>query len=96
METTPKSRLRDAAKHADQPLNFPEAPAGARIGTALMSRRDAAIYLDMSPRNLERFAHEGGGPNFVKLGRLVRYRQADLDAWIASCLRSSTSDRGAA
>jgi len=24
------------------------------------------------------------GPAFVKVGRLVRYRQADVDAWLAS------------
>lgn len=25
---------------------------------------------------------KGIGPDYVKVGRLIRYRQADLDAWI--------------
>jgi len=32
----------------------------------------------------------GNGPPFVKLGKSVRYRIADVDAWLASCRRSRT------
>lgn len=27
---------------------------------------------------------KGIGPDYVKVGRLIRYRQADLDAWVES------------
>jgi hypothetical protein len=39
-----------------------------------------------------------GGPNtipFVKVGRLIRYRPCDLNAWLERNLRHSTSDTGA-
>ncbi|WP_426414171.1 hypothetical protein [Bradyrhizobium ganzhouense] len=38
----------------------------------------------------------GEGPPFAKLGRRVVYRQSDLDAWTASRVRTSTSERRAA
>jgi len=34
----------------------------------------------------------GSGPGFVKLGRAVRYRIADLEAFILAGCRSSTSN----
>ncbi|WP_246692431.1 hypothetical protein [Methylobacterium sp. WL1] len=36
----------------------------------------------------------GGGPEFVKLGRSVRYQPVALAAWVESSRRRSTSDRG--
>lgn len=33
-------------------------------------------------------------PKFLRLGRSVRYRVKDLEAWLASCERRSTSDPG--
>ena len=38
----------------------------------------------------------GDGPKFLKVGRLVRYRQRDLDDWLAQGRRSSTSEGAAA
>lgn len=54
----------------------------------------AAQYLgDLKPETLEAWRCRGGGPRFVKLGRSVRYRESDLDAFIESRLRASTSGR---
>ncbi|WP_247892772.1 hypothetical protein [Azospirillum baldaniorum] len=39
---------------------------------------------------------KGGGPKFIKHGRIVIYDVADLDAWIGSERRGSTSETGAA
>ena len=33
----------------------------------------------------------GTGPRYCKVGRLVRYRRADLDAWMTERMRFSTS-----
>jgi predicted DNA-binding transcriptional regulator AlpA len=33
----------------------------------------------------------GTGPKYVKLGRHVRYRPADIEAWISERVRQSTS-----
>jgi predicted DNA-binding transcriptional regulator AlpA len=32
----------------------------------------------------------GAGPPFIKLGRLIRYRRSDYEAWLARCQRTST------
>lgn len=50
----------------------------------------AAKYLGLKRTTLEAWRCRGGGPKFAKLGRAVRYRQADLDAWIESRIRENT------
>lgn len=59
---------------------------------SLLNQREVATRLRLSPRTLERFRLSGEGPKFVKAGRRVLYRQTDLDAWINSRIRTSTSD----
>jgi predicted DNA-binding transcriptional regulator AlpA len=34
----------------------------------------------------------GTGPRFIKMGRSVRYRPSDVEAWIAERVRQSTSE----
>jgi hypothetical protein len=43
----------------------------------------------------ERARWDGSGTPYVKLGRHVRYRAEDVEAWIAGALRTSTSDTAA-
>ena len=43
-------------------------------------------------RTLQRWRTEGLGPRFLKIGHTVRYTKAALDAYLASCERSSTSE----
>lgn len=45
---------------------------------------EAAAWLGMSPRTLSDWRIAGTGPRFVKIGRLVRYRVADLQEWVAA------------
>jgi excisionase family DNA binding protein len=54
---------------------------------------DAAAYLRLSRRTLERLRVSGLGPKFVKCGRSVRYRQSDLEEWIAARVVRSTSEK---
>jgi excisionase family DNA binding protein len=58
----------------------------------LLTQRDAATLLRLSERTLERLRVSGAGPVYVKAGRLVRYREADLEAWIAARTINSTSE----
>jgi len=58
----------------------------------LLTQEDAAQRLGISPRSLERHRVAGTGPRFCKLGRLVKYRKCDLEAWIEASVRSSTSE----
>lgn len=48
----------------------------------LLSETPAADYLDASPLTLRDWRKRGRGPAFVKIGRNVRYRREDLDAYI--------------
>ena len=61
----------------------------------LMDQREAAKLLRLSERTLERLRVQGGGPLFVKCGRSVRYREVDLERWIAQRVVSSTSEEAA-
>ncbi len=49
----------------------------------LLSRREAATYLAISPRKLDQLVADGDLPR-VKIGSCVRFEQADLDAFIAA------------
>ena len=59
----------------------------------LMDTREAAAVLGVQPRTLEAWRLRGSGPRYVQVGRLVRYRRATLEQWLAERERSSTSDR---
>ena len=60
------------------------------------SVREAAEFLRLSRKTLDRYRVSGEGPVFYKFGRRVRYARSDLEAWTASRLRASTSDDGSA
>ena len=51
-----------------------------------------AKRLGTSERTLERLRATGGGPRFVKVGRLIRYRESDLESWLAARTVQSTSE----
>lgn len=57
-----------------------------------MNTPEAARYVRLSKPTLERFRISGDGPAYVKLGGAVRYRKADLDAWLESRVTRSTSE----
>ena len=59
---------------------------------SLLNQKQAARVLGISERTLERHRVAGTGPRWARLGRLVRYRQSDLMAWVDSNLRLSTSE----
>lgn len=56
----------------------------------------AAAALGISPRTLDYLRVKGDGPRFVKIGRRVKYRAADLTAYLEERTRTSTADRGKA
>lgn len=57
---------------------------------SFLTTDEAADYVGLQKSTLEAWRCRGGGPRFVKMGRAVRYRQADLDAWIETRLRENT------
>ena len=61
----------------------------------LLTTREAADYLGVSKAFLERDRWAGARIPFIKVGaRAVRYRLADLNAYVEGQLRQSTSDTG--
>ena len=64
---------------------------------ALIDEVEAAEFLGLVDRTLQKKRQRGGGPRFVRLSsRCIRYRRTDLRAWADDHLRSSTSDPGSA
>ncbi|MCK7581560.1 MAG: helix-turn-helix domain-containing protein [Chromatiales bacterium] len=55
----------------------------------LLTERQAADKLAVSPRTLQNWRRYGEGPRFVKLGAAVRYVEGDIDAWIDEQIRRS-------
>ena len=70
------------------------APGDGMVRSPLLSNEEAAAFLRLSPRTLEKYRVIGGGPRFRKLGRRVFYMLADLDEWSARRVCDSTSDPG--
>ena len=66
--------------------------AQAKKGSPFLNTPQAAHYVGLSARTLEKMRVVGGGPQFRKHGRYVRYHIDDLDAWSASGARGSTGD----
>ena len=58
----------------------------------LLTQKQCAELLRLSERTLERLRVSGTGPKFVRMGRSVRYRQSDVEAWTASRVVGSTSE----
>jgi excisionase family DNA binding protein len=56
-----------------------------------MSINQAAETLGLSRSTLARLRISGGGPRYVKLGRKVLYLTEDMQAWLDSHRRWSTS-----
>lgn len=60
--------------------------------TELFTTAEAAKYLRFAKSTLSVMRVTGEGPPYCKLRRTVRYRRADLDAWLESRVVRSTAD----
>jgi hypothetical protein len=68
------SQLEPAAREPAKP---------AAQGPPVMNERNAAMYTGMSAFYLRSARCRGVGPEFLRLGRSIRYRVSDLDEWLA-------------
>lgn len=57
----------------------------------MLRTENAANYTGLSASTLTKLRLTGGGPEYFKLGKTVVYDPADLDTWLSSKRRSSTS-----
>lgn len=49
-----------------------------------LSPKELSVFLNTPERTIERWRLTGHGPSFHRLGRLVRYRRSDAEAWLAA------------
>jgi predicted DNA-binding transcriptional regulator AlpA len=59
----------------------------------MLPAREAADLSGLSKSTLDKMRVFGGGPPYLKIGRRVVYDPADLDQWLVSHRRKSTSER---
>jgi predicted DNA-binding transcriptional regulator AlpA len=79
--------LGSTAHQADAPTHIVRQPA------ALMTTKQTAAFIGVTPAHLQRQRSEGGGIPFVLLGkRKIAYRLSDINAWLAARVASSTTD----
>jgi hypothetical protein len=82
--TQHKSKSDQIKAHTIAPVPPSTNPAGHPV----VSEFDAARYICMSRAFLQASRlGRGSGPPFLRYGRAIRYRIADLDAWLQSKLR---------
>lgn len=58
-------------------------------------RNESAVAkeLNCEVKTLQAWRCRGGGPPWIRVGRLVRYRPQDVEAWIESRRVCSTSEQ---
>lgn len=67
----------------------------AELPPRLLRTKEAARFLGISLRTLEKHRTYGTGPTYRKIGGRVLYAVRDLEAWSAIGTRKSTSDKNA-
>lgn len=58
----------------------------------IMDQKTAAEWLGCQPSTLAKWRVVGGGPQYFKLGSLVRYAKEDLQAYVDDRKIQSTSE----
>jgi len=67
----------------------------AGLPPRFLRTKEAARFLGISLRTLEKHRTYGTGPTYRKIGGRVLYAVEDLQAWTAIGARKSTSDKNA-
>lgn len=62
----------------------------AKKGSPFLNTAQAAFYVGLSSRTLEKMRLKGYGPRFRRHGRYVRYHIDDLDLWSLGDLIEAT------
>lgn len=62
-------------------MNTP-ASTPADSGIDFLTTEQLSDYLQVPAATVRMWRHNGTGPKGVRLGRHVRYRRSDVDAWV--------------
>jgi len=58
----------------------------------LTESETAQLLGGLSVSGLRKWRKTGKGPKYLRLGRLIRYRRADIEAWLESHCDGQTSN----
>jgi excisionase family DNA binding protein len=58
--------------------------AAVAPGDTLLSPQQLAAYLGVPVATVYRWRHESTGPRGIRVGKHVRYRRRDVEAWLES------------
>jgi predicted DNA-binding transcriptional regulator AlpA len=84
-------RKSKSSSQGPQQSNDPDPVNCDPFESELLKPEETARFLVMSESWLAKARMKGDGPLFQKLGRAVRYRKRDLVAWLATRVKTSTS-----
>jgi predicted DNA-binding transcriptional regulator AlpA len=94
----PGSSLRDPGRAGPMIVNTPKTTRATEAAvtpvgsSALLTEKQVAAMLSLEPATLRNWRVKGQGPRFVRLSRrAIRYSRVDVDEWLASRARRSTS-----
>ncbi|MDP3753346.1 MAG: helix-turn-helix domain-containing protein [Polaromonas sp.] len=78
-----------------RPIPTAAQPSAAALGNPeFLTNDEAAAFLRLSPRTLEKQRVLGGGPRYRKFGARVLYAIGDLRTWADGRAYGMTSDPG--
>lgn len=71
-----------------------DSSAERELSQPLWNTQQYCDFIGESPRTAEGRRVDGTGPPFVRIGRSIRYQPSAVHAWLATRVRTSTSDPG--
>ena len=71
------------------PHPFEANTEASALSTPLLTTDQVAKYLGVSREAVEKWRRENNGPEFIKIGRLVRYRVSAVSSWLNRCAHDS-------
>jgi len=86
-----KALLRVAARGCPAAVGAAARAARGKQVSPFLATAQAAFYIGLSRRTLEKMRITGSGPAYRKHGRYVRYHIDDLNAWSEARRKTSTS-----
>lgn len=71
----------------NQPITLPESAARSHVfwaaaGDCFFTAKTVCAVLEVAEQTLANWRVSGGGPKFVKQGRILYYRKDDVLAWL--------------
>ena len=77
-------------RHAEEEYRL--SSRATRVVSPLLKEGETASYLRLSEGKLRYNRVHGTGPEYLKIGRSVRYRLSDIDRWLEQQRRTSTRE----